>query len=86
MLVLSGNVIRNRLSKRVKELRFESRMSLTECYYASGKKVSQATISRIEENKTEYNPTLGSLVEIAELFHISVAELLDGVHIPLSRK
>lgn len=70
--------VRNKLSRRIRELRSSYRINLAECSRVTG--LSIGTISRIEDNKTYYNPSLGVLVKLAEAYNVSVSELLDGVH------
>ena len=64
------------LSKRIKELRFERGISQEELAHRSG--LSRTGMGFLETGKRW--PRLDSLMKVADGLHITVDELLKGVH------
>lgn len=70
----SADIVRDRLCRRVRELRAERGWSLEDLSRASG--VSRSMLSQIERNRA--NPTLAVTFRIAHAFGLSLSNLVDS--------
>jgi len=68
-------VLLNKLSKRIKELRKKNKLTQEELSEKSG--VSYKHIQKLE-GKYMHDPKLGTVSKIAKAFNISVSELLKS--------
>ena len=70
---------RTRLGAKIKELREVNGLTKTQVYDIV--KINQSVLTRLENDKEDFNPSLATIVALAKCFHMKAWKLLKEINL-----